>query len=245
MVLQKGNRPAELCLGLVATSPPPQCEGPPIVGWDWSSVPGERTHRGVTTGTYVVVGTYDGRRFTSTRPATTPEAYDGPRVVLPEVPPTGSPCPVPHEGWRVLDPDTTTTATLERTLRVASELQGFASAWLDQSVNPSQDERHLNDPRRLVLNVALTGDRAAAERTLRKTWGGALCVSKALRSQEELRSVQHDLLDVRGLQSASIGRDEVDLQVFYDDGTLQRSLDEKYGVGVVVVTSGLQPYPKP
>ena len=49
---------------------------------------------------------------------------------------------------------------------------------------------------------------------------------------------------MRGLQSASIGRDQVDLQVFYDDGTLQRSLDEKYGVGVVVVTSQLQPYPK-
>jgi hypothetical protein len=90
----------------------------------------------------------------------------------------------------------------------------------------------------------MTGDRSAAERTLRETWGGALCVSKALRSQEKLRSVQRDVLDVRGLQSASIGRDQVDLQVFYDDGTLQRSLDEKYGVGVVVVTSGLQPYPK-
>jgi hypothetical protein len=30
----------------------------------------------------------------------------------------------------------------------------------------------------------------------------------------------------------------------HDDGSLQRSLDEKYGVGVVVVTSQLQPYPK-
>ena len=46
------------------------------------------------------------------------------------------------------------------------------------------------------------------------------------------------------VQTLSSGFDQVDLAVIYDeDGELQRSLDEKYGVGVVVVTSLLRPVP--
>lgn len=243
LVLQEGHGGVVLCLGPVADAAPLQCEGPRVTNWDWASVPGEVTRAGVTTGTYVVVGTYDGETFTLTRPATTPEAYDGPRAAIPDAPPMTSPCPEPADGWRVVDPDATTPATLKRTLRVATDLQGFSSAWLDQSVDPAQDERHVNDPRRLVLDVAVTGDRGTAEEKLRQTWGGALCVSKALHSQEDLRSVLAEVTGGRGVQSAAVGRDQVDLQVLYDDGTLQRSLDEKYGVGMVVVTSGLQPYP--
>ena len=243
-VLQKGGGPAMLCLGGVRTSNPPQCEGPPIAGWRWSRVEGEQRSDGVTWGDYVVVGTFDGSTFTPTRRAVTPESYDGPRVAAPEDTPRKTPCPVPEGGWRVLDPASTSTRSLERTLRVASGLEGFGDAWLDQSVVESLDDRHQNDPRRLVLDVAVTGDRTVAEEKLRQTWGGALCVSKALHSQEELRAVQDQLADVRWVETVATGHDQVDLRVVYDDGTLQRSLDEKYGVGVVVVASGLQPYPQ-
>lgn len=243
MVLQNGDGEARLCLGGVATSLPPQCDGPPIGNWDWAKVPGH--HRdGVTWGSFVVVGTYDGSRFTLTRPAVTPGEYDGPRPVLPEDPPLTTPCPVPTGGWHVRDPARTTRASLDRTLRAASRLQGFADSWVDQSINQTRNDARLNDPTRLVLNVRVTGDAAAVERQLRETWGGSLCVTKALRSRAKLRTVLERLRDLPQTESLSLGRDQVDLQVFYDDGSLQRSLDEEYGVGVVVVTSDLQPFPQ-
>ena len=126
---------------------PPQCEGPPIVGWDWASVPGERTHRGVTHGTYVVVGTYDGKRFTPTRPATTPKAYDGPRVVLPDVPQTGSPCPVPEGGGACRDPDTTTTATMERHRAATARIRRWVNVAEDQIYERYQAKGDRRDQR--------------------------------------------------------------------------------------------------
>ena len=42
-ILDDGEGP-ELCLGAVAESWPPQCGGPPVLGWDWKQqrmVPGQ------------------------------------------------------------------------------------------------------------------------------------------------------------------------------------------------------------
>ena len=67
----------ELCLGAVAESYPPQCGGPPLVGWSWADHPGafEET-QGVRWGEFHLVGTFDGETFTVT--AATPAArYDG------------------------------------------------------------------------------------------------------------------------------------------------------------------------
>ena len=61
-VLQESARP-ELCVGLVRTSLPPQCGGPPIVNWDWDDVDWEESANGVIWGDYEVVGRYDGKRF--------------------------------------------------------------------------------------------------------------------------------------------------------------------------------------
>lgn len=67
VVLQRGDAQPELCLGAVAQSLPPVCTGPAIHGWDWASVEQEETARGVTWGSYVVYGTWDGVDFTVTR----------------------------------------------------------------------------------------------------------------------------------------------------------------------------------
>ncbi len=176
-VLQKGDGPAMLCLGGVRTSNPPQCEGPPIAGWQWSRVEGEQRSDGVTWGDYVVVGTFDGSAFTPTRRAVTASRTTDRGVAAPEDTPRTTPCPVPEGGWRVLDPATTTTRSLERTLRVASGLEGFGDAWLDQSVVESLDDRHQNDPRRLVLDVAVTGDRGWRRRSCGRP-GAARCASR-------------------------------------------------------------------
>lgn len=75
-VLQVAGNPAELCLGAVAESYPPQCSGPEIVGWDWDSVDGEETASEVTWGTYAVQGTWDGERLTVTQPPIMLALYD-------------------------------------------------------------------------------------------------------------------------------------------------------------------------
>ncbi|MHA7264617.1 hypothetical protein ACX80W_15615 [Arthrobacter sp. TMN-37] len=75
-VLQQDGGPARLCLGGVMESYPPQCSGPEIRGWDWSAVEQWETASGVTWGTYAVFGTWDGRRFTTTKPAIPLSLYD-------------------------------------------------------------------------------------------------------------------------------------------------------------------------
>ncbi|MDP3968326.1 MAG: hypothetical protein Q8Q02_08585, partial [Nocardioides sp.] len=85
----------------------------------------------------------------------------------------------------------------------------------------------------------------AAEKDLRAVWGGALCVSEAQRAGSELRKVQRELADRSdelGLLSAGASRDRVHVEVFFDDGTLQRQLDAEYGADLVVVSSALRPY---
>jgi hypothetical protein len=58
---------AELCLGPVAESYPPQCGGPPLVDWDWAKHDGTFDHQGdVRWGTYALTGTWDGTSFTAT-----------------------------------------------------------------------------------------------------------------------------------------------------------------------------------
>jgi hypothetical protein len=75
-VLQLEGQAPQLCLGAVAESYPPQCGGPEVLGWDWDAVDLEETASGVTWGTYAAVGTWDGSRFTLTRPAIPLALYD-------------------------------------------------------------------------------------------------------------------------------------------------------------------------
>ena len=57
----------QLCLGPVAESYPPQCGGPPLVGWDWADHHGAFEHVGeIRWGEFAVSGTFDGTTFTVT-----------------------------------------------------------------------------------------------------------------------------------------------------------------------------------
>ena len=68
-VLDDGSRP-EVCLGPVAESYPPQCSGPPLVGWDWRAQRGGAVDyeqaSGVRWGQYALTGRWDGKSFTLT-----------------------------------------------------------------------------------------------------------------------------------------------------------------------------------
>ena len=103
----------------------------------------------------------------------------------------------------------------------------------------------MNDPTKLVVNVRVVGDPAAAEAELRKVWGGALCVTEARRTEAELRRIQREVAKAPGMMTASSGRDVVDLEVAYDDGSLQQRFDEAYGEGVVRVSSAIFPVSDP
>ena len=59
-VIQVGDAPPQICLGPVAESYPPQCSGPVVTGWDWSTVSGQETAGDVTWGVYAVWGDWDG-----------------------------------------------------------------------------------------------------------------------------------------------------------------------------------------
>jgi hypothetical protein len=250
-VLESPDHGPELCLGALLLSLPPQGGGPPITNWDWSSVTGHETLRGTTWGSYVVVGTYDGHAFTLTRPPASPRRDDTDDLDDLDYPPC-TPCPEPDGGWRVLDPSLTTDRHMHKTLRKARRLPGYAGAWLDQSINPasrSTDEDAadlMNDPEKLIINVTVTSDPVSAERKLRKTWGGALCVSLAQHTEDELEATRdaifNNLVHTDNLLSLSARHDHVELEVIYDDGALQADLDQRYGPGLVTVTSALRPY---
>lgn len=60
----EGDDGPELCLGPIADSYPPQCSGPGVIDWDWTTVDGEETASGVTWGDYAIRGDWDGEKFT-------------------------------------------------------------------------------------------------------------------------------------------------------------------------------------
>lgn len=244
-VLESPEHGPQLCLGGVEDSLPPQCGGPDITNWEWSEVEAESAS-GTTWGTYTVVGTYDGTAFTLTEPAQPPSAPNtGPPSDL------GTPCEEPDGGWAVVDEATATDEAMNAALEYANAQSEFASVWVDQSINEeladaSDDEIEgiANDPTKLVLNVGFTSDIERHEQELRDIWGGALCVVRAEHTEAELRQIQqeiHEEYDGVLSSGAGSGSGRVEVQVILDDGSLQAELDDRYGEGVVVVTSALQP----
>jgi hypothetical protein len=243
-VLEGDGHGPQLCLGGVATSLPPQCGGPDIVGWDWAAVEGEESANGTTWGDFHVVGTYADGVFTLTETPGEPQPPDdGDDTDF------TSPCPEPAGGWAVVDPALATQAALDDANTFAATLPGYAGSWVDQSINPASadgvdpgDEELLNDPALLVLNVRFTGELDQREAELREHWGGALCVSAAEHTDAELQQIQTEIGDTPGFLSSGRGiENRVDLTVIVDDGSLQAELDDRYGEGAVLVTSALQP----
>jgi hypothetical protein len=248
-VLESPEHGPQLCLGAVATSLPPQCGGPDIDNWSWDDVEAE-SMSGTTWGYYTVVGTYDGERFTLTEPPSDP-AERAPGSAFLEPFRFDTPCEEPPDGWGVVDEATATWDALTAAIEHAETQSDHAGTWLDQSINealrdadPEEAEAAANDPTQLVLNFRFTGDIERHEREIREIWGGALCVSLAEHTERELRDIQArlhgeapDLLSV-GVDSV---QGVVELHVIVDDGRLQQELDDRYGAGLVRVTSALTP----
>ncbi len=246
-VLEKGASGAMLCFA-VADSLPPQCSGPAIHGWDWAKVTGAESSGQVRWGDYAVTGTWDGTALTMTRPAVGRAEYEKshPRPTPPD--PWTTPCPEPGGGWVVVTPKTTTTVTQDQAIGVAQGLPGFGAVWVDQSrnpaaVNPNAEGDGANNPKKLILNVRVTQGRDAAEAAIRQVWGGMLCVTEGGRTEKDLLDTQAALTGTPGMIGANVDgqTSTIDLEVYRDDGSLQASMDAKYGTGYVRVVSALQP----
>ncbi|WP_084961519.1 hypothetical protein [Thermoactinospora rubra] len=246
-VLESPEHGPQLCR-FAALSLPPQCGGPDVVGWDWAKVPHE-SRAGTKWGRYHVVGTWDGSRLTLTEPPRPAEN----KPAQPPRPTT--PCPTPEGGWKPVDPAKATPEAMEAVQRRAMQAGDFAGLWLDQSYleqipgydsSPEMAEKYANDPKKLVVNVRFTGDVAAREAWLREVWGGALCVTRAERTEAELRAIQERAQqEIPGVtdSSADVVSGKVDVGVWVATGELQRQVDEKFGTGVVRLHAFLTPVP--
>jgi hypothetical protein len=96
MVVDGGDG-AELCLGGVQESLPPQCSGPELIGWDWAHHDGHYEDSGeVRWGEFKVTGTFDGTNITVTDAVPAIEwTGSGPTTDVDFT----SPCPEPPGGW--------------------------------------------------------------------------------------------------------------------------------------------------
>lgn len=241
-VLDDGHG-AQLCLGLVAESLPPQCGGPAIAGWNWADHEGDYDEAaGTRWGEFVVTGTFDGVTVTPSEVIPADE-HDAPPPS--EEDPFLTLCPEPDGGW-VVDPALLAREDLDAGFRAARQLDDYASSFVDNSLDPRSPEKMDQDAAAghedvssWIVNVKVTGDPQAAEATVREAWGGGLCVTTADHTERELLRIQEDLRAAPGFLASGIGDDAVHLQVVHDDGRIQAWADGQYGEGVVVVSSAL------
>ena len=240
-VLESRDHGPQLCLGGVQESLPPQCGGPDIVGWDWGDVDDEESVSGVTWGEYSVTGTWDGERLTLTEKPAPPVRHDGPTKDF------STPCDPPEGGWQPSDPATTTYDTQDAAINYAQAQPEFGGAWIDQ-LSPGSDsdrpEEGANDPSSIVLNLRFTDELERHEAEVRRRWGGALCVTAADHPLSELRAIQTEVgTEMEGVLFSSV--DEVngivEVGVVIATQEMQRSLDDKYGEGLVKLSGTLQP----
>ncbi|WP_110182167.1 hypothetical protein [Nocardioides solisilvae] len=228
LVLDQGDQPVA-CLGGAAESLPPQCEGTRLEGWEWEEHPEHESTGGVRWGDFALTGTWDGTVLEVTE-AVPAAGYDG---EWPGDETPGTPCPEPAGGWQVEDPARTSGATLDEVLRRAGQLPGYAEAWLDTN--------DITKPEETVVNVRVTQDVARAEKTLRRTWGGPLCVQEARFTEDELVALTTDLQELPGVLDSSAFGDVVALTVLHDDGSIQAWVDAEHGDGRIEVRPVLVP----
>jgi len=206
-----------LCIGPVLAMVGAKCRGPEVIGYDGPASEPVR-----------LVGRFDGKRLyvTDVLPPG-PDRDVGADLTAR----SRTPCPEPDGGWRITDRAKATGTAAGRAMKVARAHPGFAQFWYDRSFDSVPS----------VLNVAVAGDRDAAETALLEVWGGALCVSSADHSQDALKRIATEVFELPGANTAAVQLDEVHVELLYDDGSLQAWADATYGQGLVTISSALIP----
>lgn len=239
-VIQVGDAPAELCLGGVMESYPPQCGGPELVGLDWDQVPFAESASGTTWATGWFVISYDGTRATLLEtPSTQPPAgLEVPQPADPEFPAL---CEDPYRGGDedALDADSPQFWTAAEALTTAAqELPGFVTMYVSDGSS--------------AYNVIVTSDAEAAHAALREVWPGFLCVAQRdLPTAADVAAAQRALTpeSVSGLLGSGSGADGVlDVWVVLDDDATRAAVEAAVGTWLtqdqVRLTPALVPLPE-
>ncbi len=239
-VLEDATHGPELCVGGIADSYPPQCEGLRLEGWDWDAVEGEDEAQGARWGQFEVWGTYDGITFTVLEAG--PPGDEGPRGE----PTVWTRCPEPEGGWVAVDASIADMAAIEAVGREIRDDDDYAGHWVDHVGEPSETV----EPGGLILNVAFTGDLERREAEIRELWGGPLCLQEHERTMDELKRIQRELGDPDvaaelGLQITWSGirvvDNLVDVGVVVAPPQAEAALAERYGAGAVELFPELVP----
>jgi hypothetical protein len=239
MVLENERQGPMLCLGAILTSLPPQCGNVPITNWDWREVKDEERLMGTTTGSYHLVGRYDGETFTVEEIGPFDEALRPPDGSYPKA---TSPCREPEGGWVGLEGATQEEASAAHAY--ARKQADYVSSWVTHL------EPELLEFSPVLVNVVFTDHVERHEAELRKLWPGPLCaVERDVPTARELRRVRRQVegsLEELGLQMLwSSGPDlepVIQLGVVADPGgRAQDALDSRYGAGLVRIYRALRP----
>ncbi len=217
-VIETSTHGPQLCLGVVLMSRPPQGGGLPLVGWRWDDVEAE-SQLGTTWARAVVVGTFDGARFTLTE-----RPVDMDRMVERR--------PVPAFSPACADPDG--DAGFTEITNGIEHPEVCAVWWSDAS----------DAPGRRVLNVVArprAGDDVRA--AVRRVYGGLLCVVEreqptrddlhALQSTIDLRTEGTPFGGLFGSHADEL-RGVVVLHVALADEVSVHWARQRWGVGVVL-----------
>lgn len=239
MVLEEadGSGPM-LCVGIVLESLPPQCGDVPLEGWDWDAVEGEERMSGTTWGEYRVIGTYDGERFTvdevlPSNPPPIESAYE----------PTPSPCEEPVGGWLAQLPGEGSRDLAIRYAETQPEHVDTWVTWLEPDADPAENDSYL-------VNVVFTARAAEHEAAMRDRWSGPICVVEregpTAQEREQMQADVERVLDDLGVRWTGVGSGgagrPIEVEVLADPGgDVQALLDERFGPGLVVVTTLLEP----
>ena len=232
MVLESPEHGAELCLGGVLESLPPQCGGMPITNWDWGAVDDEETANGTTWVSVYLRGTSDGETFTLTRPP-------------------GRPRP-PHEDPSTFDPACTRPDVADATDGIAawemaneddggtfSDIPGLVAIWVT--------DRPRAQPKVFVANLVVRPGLAEATKArVRRHYRGPLCIVE--RDQRTAASLAADFARLDEVLTARFLTADVDerrgvirVELAIVDERSQREVDEAFGEDVVVLSGQLVP----
>jgi hypothetical protein len=229
----EGAHGPQLCLGAIPAIYPPRCAGIAIAGWDWTAAADEQSYNGTTWGTYVVTGTFDGGTLTLTRAPRRPIANDD--LLARPRPDFRTRCGTPAGGWihrgqgnRNWNAILGTAAV--RYLNGTGDVGGY---WVDQTKD------------RTIVNVRVVRNVATHRLELRRRFRGNLCVTQRGWSERALlRVLNQAIAAVPPADRLGGGTDivdsHVDIDVVLDAGKLQRTLDARFGRGVVRVRSALR-----
>ncbi len=232
LVLERGARGPELCVGVVLSSLPPSCSGIPLANLSWTGLSGVDRMGGSTWGKFTVRGTFDGSTLTLTRPPVAARAPDPSPFGLP---PMAALCQQPD----TLDPSAGEAEWIDAT-RSGFAMPDARARWVTLPADSPSGTFLVN-----VLTFPGTATTVVAR--VREVWPGSLCVvEREPATPAQIAEIIDRLPSVIGQPvfgahsglGPGFGGD-VTATIAVEDRAAQAAADEAFGAGVVHLEPGL------